>query len=208
MVNPFHPANRDFDRGEIGPWTLWQGNRENPRLMIVGQDWGAADDFRDFGGHDSPGMPTNCTLRALLDHIGVYIARPGKDDQGGGPLFFTNSVLCLRRDRGAEPPRSCFNRCASKFLKPTIELVAPRFLVSLGYQAYTSIGRIYDFQRATSLEAAIRETADGRQLRVAAGATMWYFPMYHPGPRGGATRPLVEQLKDWWRMTKCADWLD
>ena len=216
LVNPARSANEEFDSAEIGPWTLWQGDRGSPKLMIVGQDWGTFDDFRNFRGRDFPGAPTNCTIKALLDHVGVCIAQPGGDNQGRQSLFFTNAVLCLRdhlqdenvqrRRRNADPPRECFDRCARSFLGPTIELVAPRFRVSLGNESYASICQVYSLRRASTLKQAVQDTPAGLKLPIGNGTT--YFPMFHCGPRGSASRPLVKQLEDWTRMTTCADWVD
>lgn len=58
MVNPACYNGRDFDQGQIGLWTRWQGALDAP-LMVVGQDWGGVDTLaRNDGWEDDSSRRT------------------------------------------------------------------------------------------------------------------------------------------------------
>lgn len=135
-----NPAECLHDSDQIGPWSLWQGNLRAD-LVVVGQDWGDARYFTSNKGRDGSGNPTNENLRKLLRSIGIDIAGPTAADAGGGAVFLTNAVLCLK-DGGmqAEVRPEWFVNCGRRFLRPTIDLVAPTAVVSLGERAYSATG--------------------------------------------------------------------
>lgn len=69
LVNPAMHEGGKYDSGEIGPWTLWQGDL-NSKIMIVGQDWGDKAYFTKWKGADQPsGNPTNSNLQKLLHQL-------------------------------------------------------------------------------------------------------------------------------------------
>lgn len=70
LTNPADCGGGRFDRDQLGPWTLWQGNL-NADLVVVGQDWGNDTYFLSNSGRDIAGNPTNKTLRDLLSVAGV-----------------------------------------------------------------------------------------------------------------------------------------
>lgn len=198
LVNPAECAGGRYDSDHIGPWSLWQGNL-NADLLVVGQDWGDTRYLIDNQGHEKAGNRTNETLIKLLGSIDINVPRPAPQDSGGGPLFFTNAVLCLKHGGlQAKVDPAWFDNCGARFLKPTIDLIRPKVLVSLGEWAYRALVSLYALPRVRFRDAVDRQ--DG--FRMPGGTR--YLPMYHCGARILNThRPLEQQLRDWERVRRC-----
>jgi uracil-DNA glycosylase len=195
LVNPADCDGGILDSDQIGPWSLWQGNL-NTELVIVGQDWGDTRYFTDNDGREAPRNPTNETLRRLLGSIGIDIAGPTAADAGGGTVFLTNAILCLKEGgMQAKVRPEWFTNCGARFLRPTIDLIAPKVVVTLGQWAYRATTTAYGAPRVAFRRAV--EGAEGFSLPTGAR----YFPMYHCGARILNThRPMEMQLRDWARV--------
>lgn len=197
LINPAECGGGIHDSDQIGPWTLGQGNLR-AELLVVGQDWGDTRYFTKNSGRESPRNPTNETLVKLLRSIGIEIAGPSPDDAGGGTVFFTNAVLCLK-DGGlqAKVKPDWFKNCGARFLRRTIDLVAPKVVVALGDQAFKAIATAYELPRIKFREAVERSVGFNLAENVSC------FPMYHCGARILNThRPMAQQLKDWERVER------
>lgn len=197
LINPSECEGGIHDSDQIGPWSLWQGNL-SADLLVVGQDWGDTRYFAKNKGRESPRNPTNETLLKLLRSIGIAIAEPTQPDSGGGILFLTNAVLCLK-DGGlqAKVRPEWFANCASQFLRPTIDLIAPKVVVTLGEQAYRAISDAYGVPRIP-----FKNAVDLPEGFVLAGGVRC-FPMYHCGARILNThRSMARQFKDWERVRR------
>jgi DNA polymerase len=194
-AGPTNPAVCDggvHDSDHIGPWSLWQGNL-NAEIVIVGQDWGDTRHFTANAGRDTPRNPTNETLRRLLLSIGIEIPAPDATDAGGGAVFLTNAVLCLKQGGMQGPVRQLwFDNCGSRFLRATIDLVAPKIVVTLGERAYRAVAAAYGL-RPVAFRKVV-ETAEGFRLTDRTAC----LPVYHCGARMLNThRPIAAQLRDW-----------
>jgi uracil-DNA glycosylase len=198
LVNPADCEEGKYDSDQIGPWSLWQGNLRVD-LMVVGQDWGDDRYFRNHEGRDDPNNPTNRTLRDLLRIIGYEIASPSPTDYGGGPLFFSNAVLCLKvGGMQAKLDRKCFSECGSRFLKPTVEIVSPKVLVTLGEAAYRAISGTFGIKPVPFRSAVEREEG----FSLPNGTLL--FPVYHCGARILNTHRTREEQEQDWRRIKLA----
>jgi uracil-DNA glycosylase len=184
-----------FDSGDIGLWSLWQGNLDSS-LMVVGQDWGDTECCRQNDGHEPPDNPTNETLRSLLASIGIRIEPPSRHDDGDGTLFFTNAILCLKTGGMQSKVNSdWFSNCGRRFLKPLVEIVQPKVLVTLSEPAYRAIA--VELGLAQLPFRVSVETEDGFRI----GELTTLHPAYHCGRRIMNThRPLEKQLEDWARI--------
>ena len=184
-----------FEFEHIGTWSRWQGNLDST-LMVVGQDWGDIKCCRQNNGHEPPNNPTNETLRKLLASIGVIIDSPSQSDSEGGTQFFTNAILCLKTGGlQSKVYRNWFSNCAKRFLKPTVDIVQPKVLVTLGEHAYRATA--VEFGLALSSFKAAVETEGGFRI----GDMTTLQPAYHCGRRILNThRPLAKQLEDWARI--------
>ena len=197
LINPADCDGGVYDSDHIGPWSQWQGNL-NADLLIVGQDWGDTRYFTDNQGREKAQNTTNEVLQSLLWSIGIEIPAPGAGDVGGGPCFFSNAVLCLKQGgMQAKVDSDWFANCAARFLRPTIDLVEPKVVVTLGKWAYMAVRAAYVLPRVAFRKAV--ERSEGFQL--AAGVT--YVPVYHCGRRILNThRPIEQQLRDWQRVRR------
>jgi uracil-DNA glycosylase family 4 len=200
LENPSECAGGIYDSEEIGPWSQWQGNL-NAELLIVGQDWGDTRYFIRSSGYEPKTSRTNSTLMTLLAAVGIRIDEPSKRLGRGAAVFLTNAVLCLKTGGAqAKVDASWFANCGSRFLRPTIDLIAPRVVVSLGQWAYRGISAAYSLKKMT-FNAAV-EKRDGFTFQ---GRTK-YFPMYHCGARILNThRSMKEQLHDWERVREALE---
>ena len=140
---------------------------------------------------------TNETLRRLLRSIGIDIAGPTAADAGGGTVFLTNAVLCLKNGgMQAKVSPDWFTNCGSRFLRPTIDLIAPRVggdtrrvglrghhggVRRAPHRVQEGRGWAGGFCRWLAVSAAFRCTTAGRGYSIRTGR--W-----------------IEQLRDWERV--------
>jgi uracil-DNA glycosylase family 4 len=198
LTNPSACEGGAYDSGHIGPWTLWQGKLDS-ELMVVGQDWGDQEYFVKYRGRDLADNPTNQTLHELLTSIGLDIEKPTPQDSGGGKIFLTNAVLCLKREGGMQgkTKSSWFKNCGLEFLRRTIDIVRPRVIVTLGERAYRAVADLYAIERQTFRSAV--ECEEGFELEVG----IRLFPVYHCGARILNThRKKDVQEKDWAKIKR------
>ena len=197
LLNPAVCGGGVHDSAHIGPWTLWQGNLRAD-FVIVGQDWGDTNYFIDNRGREKPGNRTNDTLRTLLRSIGREIPAPTASDAGGGTVFFTNAILCLKNGgMQAKVMREWFVNCAKRFLRPTIDLIAPRVVVTLGERAYRALARAYGVPTRSFRKAV--DSPEGFTF----GDGIICVPVYHCGARILNThRPMEKQVRDWGRVKR------
>lgn len=192
LVNPSKCEDGIFDQAEhIGAWTRWQGNL-NADLMIIGQDWGGTDFYVKYEGIGNDENSTNKSIRELLKSIDINIELP----QVGaiGPLFFTNSILCLRqRGLTGSTKSSWFKNCAGKFLRPQIELVAPGVVATLGYKAYRAVADAFETSARSTMKDAV-----GTITSLQNGSSL--VALYHPGRLGMVSRSFADQKLDWQRV--------
>ncbi|MEO5952637.1 MAG: uracil-DNA glycosylase [Chloroflexia bacterium] len=104
-------------------------------------------------------------------------------------IFVTNGVLCNPRDakgNNAPPSRQEIRNCAPH-LAATIEIVQPRYVVSLGVVALRALDLVcaHPVVLAQNVGKPIRW--HGRVL----------VPLYHPGPRAMIHRPMAVQMEDY-----------
>lgn len=191
MTNPSVCADGQYDTEHIGPWTGWHGSLDAD-LMVVGQDWGGCEYFIDEKGVETDDNDTNTNLQLLLASIGYEIGLPWEPRKSDG-LFFTNAVLCLKPGRLTGSVKAeCFINCGVGFLKPQIELVQPKAVVTLGLLAYKAVMRAYGLRPQTSMRDAVLTT------EVLGPSTL--VPVYHCGYYGTLSRSLEEQKRDWQRV--------
>ena len=193
LGNPSRVARGEFDYGEIGPWTGWQG-RLDAEIVVVGQDFSDRQYFEKWRGQDQPGNPTNLNLIKLLASIGVSIA-PSTESSDRGAIYATNAILCLKEGgMQAKVRTEWFANCGSRFLRPQIELVQPRVVVGLGSQAHNAVLSAFGLP-PQRLRDAVR--SPGTPLLCGALA----IAVYHCGARViNISRSFDQQLADWRRV--------
>jgi hypothetical protein len=181
-----------YDSAGIGPWSQWQ-NGLDAEILVVGQDWGDFKSFEKIRGREEEDNCINKNLQKLFrDALGISLENPASGKKNGR-LFFTHSILCLKkRGLSASLEQKYAVDCCSKFLKPLIQCIEPKVVITLGKIAYESIVRSYTMQILPLNEAI--ESPDGfpidRRSRL--------FPVYHCGKRGwNVIRKGDLQLEDW-----------
>jgi uracil-DNA glycosylase len=139
-------------------------------------------------------VATNLILVDLIAEAGITIKPPDgrtADDR----LFFTNAVLCMKKEGGMRGsiPASCFRECGRAFLRPTIEIVSPAVVVTLGSGATNAVNRAFKLSPPAKLPAA-GEVAQSTRVN----AMTWLMPLYHPR----ASRLRDAQRADWCEVGK------
>ena len=200
LINPSTHPNLDSDR--IGPFSRWQGNL-NSEIVVVGQD---SSDIRTYTEHDGdwpgPAVQTNIALVKLLSAAGIEISAP-HPGHSEDKVFFTNAVLCLkdscassRRSMQGRIKRDYARMCGNLFLRPTIELIAPRAVVTLGSTALTATLASFGIEQPVKLLELIRR---GQTFNLSCGSVL--FPMCHPSRTVQNTvRSFDLQVNDWQRL--------
>jgi uracil-DNA glycosylase family 4 len=194
LTNPSRCGGGIYDNtGHIGPWTQWQDNLDS-ELMVVGQDWGGVEYFTDKRGLEQDNNETNTRLIDLLAAIGIQINLPA-NTLGERRLFFTNAALCLRPGRLTGPVSSrWFSNCGPLFLRPQVELIRPKVVVTLGYYAYRAVCKSFGLKPAQRMRDAIQREPE----QLPNGSIL--VPVYHCGKNGQRSRSLNEQKQDWKRV--------
>lgn len=194
MRNP-DEINKAYDSDQVGPWTQWQGDLD-ASLMIVGQDWGGEKYFIKIQGREEDTNPTNRNLCELLRSIGFSIELPNQPQSITTGLFFTNAVLCCKRGGLVGPvPSQAVGNCSRHFLARQIELVRPKAVATLGYEAYRSVCYAYGYFPVSTISEAI---ASPDLLTIGYGSTL--VPVHHCGHYGTSRRRLTEHKHDWQRI--------
>jgi DNA polymerase len=104
-------------------------------------------------------------------------------------IFITNAVLCSpRSESGANrPPKSFEIRNCTAFLKRTIEVLDPPFVVTVGGAALKAVALI-EYHELTLAGVGKAAPWFGRFL----------LPVYHPSPQVLISRrSLAQQEEDW-----------
>ena len=205
LTNPqqVHPQ---YDCNEIGLWSRWQ-NSLVADILVVGQDWGGTDYYKKGKGREDDSNPTNKNLMTLFDSIGISLCGPQhteKKPRSYPQLFFTNAVLCLKSGgmNGTIPVKNS-SACGEHFLRPLIDLIEPKVVITLGVTAYSSVANAYGV-RVTKFEDAVN-CSDGYPLLPLEKTRL--FPVFHCGKYGwqinrreSNQNPGDKQKQDWQKI--------
>lgn len=147
------------------------------RVLFVAEAPGRLGADRD--GVPLSGDASGRVFERLLVEAGL--ARPD--------VFITNAVLCNPRDAAGlnrRPTASELTNCR-EHLAAVITLVDPSVVVALGRVALHALGRVCRHEIVLARDVAKPMRWNDRVL----------VPMYHPGPRSLARRPLAVQVEDY-----------
>ena len=107
-------------------------------------------------------------------------------------IFITNAVLCNPQNKqglNASPTSSEISNC-SGYLHATIQLLQPRYVVTLGKVALRALQRIEPHTITHPQHTGIPVVWYNR----------WLIPLYHPGPRARIYRSAELQIEDFRRL--------
>ncbi|MBZ5604579.1 MAG: hypothetical protein LAO79_19940 [Acidobacteriia bacterium] len=104
-------------------------------------------------------------------------------------------MLCLKQGgMQAKVDPAWFATCGALFLKPTLNLIAPPVVVTLGERAYKNVCQAYRLH-AQRFRLAVESDA----IELSSGSLL--VPVYHCGARIMNThRRLEDQKRDWLRV--------
>lgn len=189
LQNPSKIEGGKFDCAELGPWSLWQGSLD-AELLVIGQDWGDENYYRQNEGRDSDDNLTNQNLRTLLVSIGLDPGLPA--NPANQALFFTNAVLGIKSGgMSANIKHDWLKHSSLNFTGPLIEIIHPRLIVTLGASAYKALRFLFPYLPYEPMNNLLKYPPfhlTGKRI---------LFPMTHCGALGTANRSMEEQLKDW-----------
>jgi DNA polymerase len=196
LTNPATFQGGEFDSDRLGPYSRWQGNLD-AELVVVGQDFAGTESFAALQGWPGARVGTNLALIELVASAGIRLEPPSVG-QPHDRIFLTNAIQCLKPgSMQGRPPASYARECVPRYLRPLLEIVRPRAVVTLGDYALTSILAAYGTVNRESLEQLIAlERTFTLPLRD--GGSTILFPRMHPSRTvQNARRSLELQKRDW-----------
>lgn len=165
-----------FDFNEIGGYARWQGNL-NARLVIIAKHFTNIKNLRSCQGWPDPSLKTNKSLVNLMRQAGFSLDLPTRNEEDRGEFLFTNVVLCIAQNEmdDAISPEHRGN-CSKNFLRPMIDLIRPRIVVTLGVDALRGVlEAYYPSPTKDSLGSLIQQN---RVFRLNDYSML--FPAFHP----------------------------
>lgn len=116
----------------------------------------------------------------------ILIASAGLDRE---LIFITNAVLCNPRTPAGnnDSPTLAEIRKCSQYLKETLEIIKPKYIIPLGAAALASLNAIKPHQIKLSEGVGKFFSWNGYQV----------YPLFHPGPRAFIRRTKAQQSEDY-----------
>ncbi len=114
-----------------------------------------------------------------------------------GSIFITNAVLCNPRTpvgNNDSPTPAEIHNC-SQYLRETLEIIKPEYIVPLGAAALVSLNAIKPHQIKLSEGVAKVFMWNGYQV----------FPLFHPGPRAFIRRTKAQHVEDYRTLVNVLD---
>lgn len=195
------------DTNAIGQWSAWHGDL-NADFMVIGQDWGDIEYYIQFRNQDvgefEQDNKTNINLRTLFQCIDPKIDI--FDLVTSVKLFFTNSLLCYKEGKMAQPTRAAQHRiCSELYLQKLIEIVEPKVIITLGEKAFSGLWKLnFKMDRKLTSEKYMDLVERGELSLYLNDLQISAFPVVHPGPLGIRNRNFALQKEDWYKIGKKA----
>ncbi len=112
-------------------------------------------------------------------------------------VFITNAVLCNPRTPGGNndsPTIAEMHNC-SVYLKETVEIIKPKYVVPLGAAALAALNIINPHRIKLSEGVGKLFSWNGYQV----------YPLFHPGPRAFIRRTKARQIEDYKTLAEVVD---
>ncbi|MDR3695598.1 hypothetical protein [Mucilaginibacter sp.] len=193
----------DFDTGcYLDPWGKWY-NSANPDILVIGQDWGNVKYYEKNNGLDNPSNPTCSNLIKLFSSIGFEIGSPLKPNTEL-KLHFANIIPFIRRGKMQGSLELILNQqtinvFALIFMKPLVELLQPKIVITLGLASTTALLNVFDIP--TEKKNKLTEMVTGPAINLTDDIKL--LPMFHCGASViNRNRNLELQKIDWQRVIK------
>ena len=112
-------------------------------------------------------------------------------------IFITNAILCNPRtpDGNNAPPTPAEIRNCAQYLRETLEIIKPKYVVPLGATALAAVNAIEPHQ--TKLSEGVGKLFSWNGYQV--------YPLFHPGPRAFIRRTKAQQVEDYRTLVNLLD---
>ena len=112
-------------------------------------------------------------------------------------IFITNAVLCNPRTPAGnnDSPTLSEMRNCSQYLKETLEIIKPKYVVPLGATALSALNIINPHQIRLSEAAGKLFSWNGFKI----------YPLFHPGTRAFIRRTKAQQMEDYRTLASLFD---
>lgn len=213
----------EWDTDHLGNLSTW-ANDLDAEVLIIGQDYCDAKTYKrdkgriqkieikDLENVKGWSTETNYHLRLLVKELGLDIGSPTNGSSNSG-VFLTNAILCMKPGGMSDAnPQQVYNNCGSKFLRPLIELVQPKAVITLGAEATRAV--LFTYGKEHPEFKQLRALTFGEVLEkgaIALDGNTTLFPVCHPGNYGRMYRKkndtsgrsgLELQKEDWRSIAK------
>lgn len=198
LLNPSQFAPEYDTAISLNPFDKWQNNLD-AEILVVGQDWGDEKYFKDNKGLDRDDNPTCENLRKLIRlRTGIYVGPPSEGNKDSS-LFFTNAIVGIKptTHKGMSAPvkASWISHGVENYLRPLIDIIQPKYIVTLGQTSYSAIAHIYGLPKNVKMIDLVKNnpinTPNGIKI----------FSFFHCGGLGLRNRSKRSQLGDWRKLS-------
>lgn len=195
-----------YDTDQIGNWSTWANNLD-AEIVIVGQDYASQCEFNQGKGKidnkenvvkedkSSFTTATNYFLIKLVEILGYNLDVPTK--HSNTKIFLTNSVLCMKEGPMNAPiPTSVYKNCGKNFLKPLVDIIQPKAVITLGKEATRAAIRAFlDKKEASALlKLSFNNLFLENRVIYPSNNSVRIFPVYHSGPLGQKNRKVHDPI--------------
>ena len=198
LLNPAQICGGKYDCDHVEPWARWQSNLD-AKVLLIGQDFGGSNFFKEYHGDNNPGSQTNLNLMALFQSIGIELG-PSNAPNPQAPVFLTNAIVGIVDADGKAGTLSKIDlhpewieESALRFIKPLIDLIAPKVIIAMSEVALQCLACIYPKQ--VHVLTPFRRCVEAEPVCVAGS---YIFPVYH------CTRGSINRNRNW--DLQCGDW--
>ena len=195
-----NPSELSIDNDEhLNAWAYWHGNLD-AEILVIGQDFGDVNYYKKYQGLDSNLNGTNKNLIKLFNQLGIILGDPLSPNHEN-KLYFTNAVLGAKvgqpstktKNGGMATPikkKDWYADTSIQFLKPVIDIVQPKVIITLGSLAYEVMSIIYQLEKK-SLKKLVQTNP------IILPGSIKLFAHYHCSGLGLISRNFESQLEDW-----------
>jgi len=199
-----NPSKTLFDSNHLDNWAIWQGSL-NAKILVIGQDFADFKTFVDAKGKVEPengkyAYPSNKYLKELFSSIGIEIGHPNTPIPA--EVFLTSAILGLKQEGGmtGKIESRWIGIFSSDFIKPLIEIIEPKIIITLGNVPSHSIFKIFGDSnvfkdKSITKSHSLKDKVEKAPYKLT--ENMWYFPMFHCGGLGIRNRSFADQKEDW-----------
>lgn len=227
MSNDYFINCSNLKMDEVNAWTYWQGRgNRHPRILLLGQDWGAINTNRSrmfidnirsiINSSDSPNGSVHyfdnmsgTTLFQTDEHIRrLFSVLEYKEIQKThySDLFFTNLIPGFRNDKKSMGgfKNSWISTDVIEEFTELVDILKPQIIICLGRGIYRAVLKMYgqkvSIKKWTNYLNRFYNTDTPDPIAITKNT--FVFPVVHPGVYGTRSRSITDQENDWDKIHK------